>query len=263
MKEKTILLTLLSLISFCSKAQISSLIAGVSVSKMQVEYTFNGTQYSYQDNYSSRVGYHFGLLYERPFQNNRVKDISFFRQMTWEAGLVITTKGYLQDISDFYVGEDPNTTRDEFIDVIEKVKLTYLHVPLSIKYNFKNPNIYLLYGGALDIGLKGKISYFTEADENRQEYSLNVTWSNAPIGQKDLWGTVADNPAILYEGDQIKRFDVGLLLGAGTTQDIATINVRYVLGLSNISATNSYQALVRNQVLLISVISNLNQFSGS
>lgn len=254
MRIQVILLLIFLSSNLTSSAQKPSFIAGASISTMKVEYTFQGTQYSYQDNFSSRIGYHFGLLYEKPVKLKITESMSAVKNITWESGLVYTTKGYHQDLDEFFVGDDPVTGFNRYTSVTEKVNLNYLHLPLVVKYHLKNPNLHVVTGIVVDIGLGGKIQYLDIEDSKQEYHSLKVVWGDAPAPDKELWGTAVDDAWFGYEGDQIKRLDMGLVLGAGTSDDFCTLNVRYIQGLSNISATSSFQALVKNRVLMLSII---------
>lgn len=105
-------------------------------------------------------------------------------------------------------------------------RLSYIEIPLTVKviYPFEHQYVYAVFGSYAGIGIGGKLGQKSK---------------DTPI----KWGTGI--------GDDFKRMDFGLCLGAGIEIKSMQYGLTYELGLSNI-ASNTTEHTKLNRVLSLS-----------
>jgi opacity protein-like surface antigen len=174
---------------------------------------------TYSNDFKMKPGFHVGATAEFPL----TKMISF------ETGLLLSTKGYKTSEEETYMGE---TYKYE-----EKINLFYLDIPLTAKASFDlgGVKIYGVFGPYLGMGLSGKYKYEETYDGETDSEEEDIEW-----------GSDEDN-------DDLKRLDFGLTLGAGVEIKSIQIGLTYDLGLANISTDNDNGYKGNNRVLGISV----------
>jgi outer membrane protein W len=145
----------------------------------------------------------------------------------FETGLILTTKG-------FKISES-----SDGMDYDGKLNLMYFEIPITGKavYEVGDMQIYGIFGPYIGFGLSGKSKY--ESNGNSTEESID-------------WGSNADE-------DDLKRFDFGLIVGAGVEIQSIQAGISYGFGLTNISPESDGGYKDLNRVLAITVGYKLKQ----
>ena len=164
-------------------------------------------------------GFHGGLVFEIPVS----------KVLKVETGLMIDHKGFL--IYDFryaIVNHFPAKHKLE----IER-KLTYADIPMSLKAyaNIRQIKLFVLAGPIFGIGVKGY-------DEYKETLVDDIIYTRNAVE----WG---DNE----ENDHVRRFDYGLLLGAGVEYEGILLHVHYQHGLQNTIPNGGSDEYIKNRVL--------------
>jgi len=173
---------------------------------------------TYSDDFKMRPGFHVGAAVEFPINE----------MFSFETGLLLSTKGFKMSEEDTYDGET--------YKIVEKYNLLYFDIPLTAKATFDlgGAKIYGVFGPYLGMGLSGKnkyeLTYGGETDSEEEDIE---------------WGS--------DEGDDLKRLDFGLTMGAGVEISSIQIGLTYGLGLANISSYTDDGTKINNRVLGISV----------
>jgi hypothetical protein len=139
--------------------------------------------------------------------------------LTMEAGLMIQTKG--SDINYNY-NMFPLGGRSPFqVSFNNSTHLWYLDIPLSVKMytTVGKPNLYFEIGPYIGIGLSGK-----QHDDSGQ--TRKISWSST--GETTNFD------------EYYKRFDSGILIGAGVKIEPIQFGLSYELGLVNMYPTMTY-----------------------
>ncbi len=169
---------------------------------------------TYSDNFKMNPGFHLGVTAEFPIND----------MISFEPGLLLSTKGYKAKESG---------TGYEYK---ETTNLFYFEVPLNAKATFDvgGTKVYGIFGPYLGLGLSGKskTKYTEDGDSGTDTYTIK-------------WGSDADN-------DDLKRFDLGLNVGAGVEIKSMLVGINYGLGLANISSYTDGGNKAKNRVLAIS-----------
>lgn len=181
-----------------SFAQKFGLKAGLNFSKINNKYA------AFDNAFEPRIGFHVGPTIELPIS----KIISI------ESALLLSTKGYRQDLS--------------YVAVHTEVNLLYLDFPIVGKATFdvKAIKMFGTIGPYIGYGLSGEII----SDDEREKVKFG---SNAE--------------------DDFKNMDFGLAIGTGIEVKSIQISLTYNAGLANISNTNNEDAKIKNQVYSISI----------
>jgi len=170
---------------------------------------------TYSDEYSLKPSFHAGVTFEQP-----ISDI-----LSFETGLMLETKGTL------YKEEDYGYT------LKVKTNPLYLSIPLTLKgtYAFtENVAMWGVIGPYIGLGVGGKVV---------AELSGN---GDKSIEKEEIpWGSDSD--------DLYKRFDAGLVFGAGVDLSGIQIGIFYELGLANVAAVQDGGYTIKNRVLKFSV----------
>jgi hypothetical protein len=164
-------------------------------------------------NYSSDLKMHPG------FHIGATVEIPITDIFSFEPGLLLTTKGY-------------NYKRPGSSDYTEKLNLFYFEIPLNAKATFdvEGVKIYGAFGPYLGLGLSGK--YKTKTSGVSDNSTVN-------------WGSDSEN-------DDLKRFDLGINVGAGVEIKSILVGINYGLGLANISSYTDGGNKAKNRVFAIS-----------
>ncbi len=197
-------------------AQNFGLKAGLNLSKL---YAKSDEGEIISDEFDLKAGYHIGLTNEFPIS----------KYFSLESGLILSSKGF-QTSSSF---EDFGETYKYKL----KLNLLYLDIPLTAKatLDLKNIKVYGALGPYVGIGLSGKVKTkftyngITEQDED------DIKWGN--------------------NGDdsELRRFDYGLILGAGIEVKSILIGFNYSLGLANMIPAEEDEGKLKNRVAGISI----------
>jgi opacity protein-like surface antigen len=199
-----------------SNAQTFGVKAGLNLANMHTE-DDSGTL---SDDFKSQVGFHAGVTAEFPITE----------MLSFEAGLLASTKGFKQDSEETILG----TT----VSYKASSNLLYVDVPLTLKATFgisDGANLFVQAGPYLGMGLSGKYKTETTVAGQTEKEESDIKW-----------GSNADE-------DDLKRMDFGLTGGAGVEFNNISVGLSYGLGLANISAYTEENAKINNRVLGISV----------
>ena len=198
-----------------SYAQRAGIILGLNLSNLNVKDDNNNI--SKDSNYRMNPGIHLGF----------VVDIPVYKFLSFETGLLITTKGYKSE------NDLPSSTKEKISDY-----LFFIDLPLTIKgtIDLEAVKLYAGIGPYLSLGV----------------YGIRVRYIDNPIKKDTTSHTIKWGSGGLY--DQ-KRFDMGLTFGGGVEIGPVPIFLRvsYDLGLLNIASysTNGFSA--KSGVLKISL----------
>jgi len=174
---------------------------------------------NYSENFKMKPGFHFGPIAEFPISD----------MFSFETGLLLSMKGFKSSETQTIFGE---TVKYE-----AKMTLFYLDVPLTAKatYDLGKAKVYGTFGPYIGLGLAGK-----------GETKI-TSMGKAESEMSDIeWGSDEDE-------DDLKRFDLGLTVGAGVEVKSIQIGISYGLGLANISSYSKEGQKINNRVLGISV----------
>lgn len=198
-----------------SYAQTFGVKGGLNLSNFHVTHDID-TEIS--ADHKMKPGYHLGVTADFPITE----------LFSFETGLILSTKGFQQNIEEDYMGA--------VYKMDLKTNLLYLDIPLTAKVLFPigDSKIYGVFGPYVGVGLSGKGEYsYSFIDEESGELDVK-------------WGSDANE-------DDFKRLDFGLIIGAGVEISSIQIGLSYGLGLANISAYTDDNVIVKNGVLSISV----------
>ncbi|MGC9341322.1 MAG: porin family protein [Bacteroidales bacterium] len=173
----------------------------------------------YSEYYKMKPGFHLGPTAEFPLAD----------RLSFETGLLLSTKGYRISEEETYDGE---TYKLE-----GTANLLYLDIPLNSRawIDLNGMKIYGVFGPYLGIGLSGKSIYKYTYDGQTETDEEDIAW-----------GSDEDN-------DDVKRLDFGITIGAGIEIYYFQIGLTYGLGLVNISAYTDNSSLIKNRALGVSV----------
>jgi hypothetical protein len=208
---KLILIVVVLTMTTESFAQKFGIKAGLNLSNVLIKDNYD----TYSDNLKMHPGFHIGATAEFPFSE----------MMSFETGLLLTTKGYKYNES------------EADYEYSEKASAYYLDIPITAKasFNVGGPKIYGLLGPYVGIGLTGK--YKSEGNYYGQTFSEteDIKWGSDP------------------DVDHLKRLDFGLLGGVGAEISSFKVELTYGLGLANISSYTEDGTTLKNRVLSLSV----------
>ena len=195
-----------------------SISAGVNYSKIRHQFS-----HSLTDNLSTRrLGFTLGIELE-----HRLNATTFIK-----SGLLYSAKGAGGDLDEslFYSTEE----------TYQNLHLYYIDLPIYIGRYWGNTFIFT--GSTLSFGIWGKVEYGTNPTSQRIPINTNFT---------------SILPDVLSIYQDLKRFDLGLALGAGHRFGSFTIYSKYSLGITNfVRLDSSYDSTpensLRNNVISIS-----------
>ena len=202
---KISMIALISLFCLQSNAQTFGLKAGLNLSNMLIKDNDENSDLN------NIPGFHIGAIVDMPFNEF----------LSFESGLLFTTKGYKFE-------------EEELFKLKAETKLYYLDIPLTLKASHDLGNGLKMFGTAgpyVGIGLSGK---------------TKATFEGVIMDDDNInWGSSDD--------DDLKKLDWGLTFGGGVEINSIIIGISYDLGLSNISAYQDYGSTIKNKVLKFSV----------
>lgn len=163
------------------------------------------------------------FLYKTGYHGGIVVDLDITKSLSLESGLMIESKGFRLD--------------NDFGGINSKyaLNLTYVDIPLTLKASTDNTfvNFYGILGPYVGVGLFG--------NEKGETTVLGVkTAFNDPI----QWGTT--------QNDEVRRFDYGLMIGAGVELGSIQLGLSYAHGLANIAPVHDNGLTAQNRVFRLS-----------
>jgi hypothetical protein len=152
---KLLLVVMVSLPSFESKAQVFRIIGGLNLSNMLVK----DDEDTYSNDFKMKPGFHIGATIE--FQLSDVLSLG--------TGLLLDTKGF--------------KTKEEGQDWVDKgnLNLYYLDIPIVIKASHNLEGGIKIFGNIgpyLGVGLNGKIKGEYEYQGQKETYEEDIIWGN-------------------------------------------------------------------------------------
>jgi hypothetical protein len=145
------------------------------------------------------------------FQFGPTVEVSLNEAFSFESGLLFSAKGV-------YIIRDQEYL-NEFIKQKEKLNLLYIDLPLTAKISIDagQQKIFGVLGPYISMGLGGKYKNELETENVSESNELNVMFGSNE------------------EGGDFKRFDYGLVAGAGIILKSFQIGVNYNLGLADVN----------------------------
>lgn len=180
-----------------SFAQEFSLKAGINLSKMFMH--DHGITYS--NEYAMKPGFDAGIIYNFKFSN----------ALSSETGIILSTKGYKNTVMLDLSGAKESSS--------QKLNLIYIIIPYTAKVYFGkgSTRIFGLLGPYLGMGISGTSRIEQNMDGNLSSYHTKIKW-----GTKN--------------GDDLRRLDFGITMGAGIKIKSVELGLSYDYGLSNITS---------------------------
>jgi len=216
MKKINALLIAILVVTMVSEsfAQVFGVKGGLNLSN-QIIKDNDGTS---SDDFKMNPGFHIGATAEFPLSD----------LLSFETGLLLSTKGYKFSISETELGQTVETKGS--------TNLLYLDIPITAKayFDLSSVKVYGIVGPYIGIGLSGKSKLEMSGD------GVSLT-----VKETLKWGSGAE--------DHYRRLDYGLIVGAGVAINSIEVGLTYGLGLANISAETDNGAKVNNRVLGITV----------
>ena len=198
-----------------SFAQRIGVKAGLNLSNMLMK----DDDDTYSDDYKMLPGFHVGVIAEIPFND----------MISFEPGLLLSTKGFKYEYNETLFG----------FDVKEKAKMNlyYIDIPLNFKASFEvgDANIYGAIGPYIGYGISGKIKAEATVMGETETETEDINWGSDE------------------EKDDLKPLDLGLTVGAGLEYNSFLFGISYGYGLANISPYTDDGSKISNRVLGISV----------
>lgn len=208
-------LTFLLFVTTQSFAQIKfGAKAGLNLSKMVAKDNDN----TLSDDFKTKVGFHLGGTAEYPLSD----------LLSIETGFFLSTKGYKIEME--------QTVGGDKLKISGKMSLYYIEIPITAKviYEVKDIKIYGLLGPYIGFGLSGKA-------KSQNTFQGKTTTEESTVN----WGS--------GEGNDLKRVDFGLTIGAGVDLEFIQIGLSYGLGLANLAPVIDNGTKMKNRVFGISV----------
>ncbi|WP_375579883.1 porin family protein [Marivirga tractuosa] len=173
---------------------------------------------TYSDNFNGRVGFHVGATAEMPLTD----------MFSFQTGLLLSTKGYRS--SEEFSGFGVSGVAESNVDLL------YLDIPLTGRatYDLGGLKVFGVFGPSVGVGLSGN-----------QKYEVTSGGNTVSEEESIVWGSDEDT-------DDFRRFDLGLLFGAGVEIEGIELGLNYNLGLANILPSNANGSKFSNRVFAIS-----------
>ncbi len=220
MKKNSTLLTMIFLMIFnaISFAQSIEVKSGLNLSTMLYK-NVGGT---YSDDFQLAPRFLIGITSE----------FSISESVSFESGLLFSSKGYKIDIKDFAVWQT-----GEHIDLYENAILHYIDIPISIRYhmNVNKIQIFGVLGPYIGIGINGNVynKEYTDNQSGGVDY-IGIIKHKGKMGDNELW----------------KRLDYGIQAGAGMIVKKMVLRINYSYGLADIAQNTGTKN--KNRVLGLS-----------
>lgn len=195
-----IFLSIFNIISFARPFEVKS---GLNLSTM----LYKNAGGTYSDDFQLAPRFLIGITSE----------FSINESVSFESGLLFSSKGYKIDIKDFAVWQT-----GEHIDLYENAILHYIDIPVSIRYkmNVNKIQIFGVLGPYIGIGINGKVynKEYTGNQSGGVDY-IGIIKNKGKMGDNELW----------------KRLDYGIQAGAGMIVKKMVLRINYSYGLANIA----------------------------
>ncbi len=180
------------------------------------------------DDTKSKLGVHIGGIAEYEIAD----------AFTAQAGLLLSQKGFKYEESESFGGDSYSMEL--------KASMFYLDIPLTAMYKFELGDISIYGTGGFNIGMGLSGKYESEYTE---------TWDGETYSESDTddieWGSGAE--------DNIKRLDLGFIIGAGVEiNESIQVGLSYNIGLNNISPHSGDE--IKNSVFAITLSYFLTDF---
>lgn len=214
MKHLNKVLTIALLALFCQQVNAQSI--GIKGGLNLVNVLEEDDDDTYSNDYSMNAGFHLGATVDVP-----INDF-----LTFEPGLLLTTKGYRVEEK----GSGGSLTG--------KLKLYYFDIPLMFKASHDLGGGLKMFGALgpyFGLGLSGKFEINAESQDDKSTLETDIKF-----------GDNEDN-------DDLRRFDSGLAFGAGVEYNSILFGITYDLGLANMSAYQNDGYTIKNRSLKFSV----------
>lgn len=194
--------------------------AGLNLSNMSAK--IDGDK---DDDTKMKLGYNFGII----------ADYYFSDVLGLESGLIFETKGYEYRFED----DGDLSNKAEYGKL--KTKVTYIDIPINLKAqsDMGNAKIFGHFGPYLGFAISGRVRATGDLRDDMDDMGFDTDESLE-------FGGSAKN-------DDLKRFDFGLMFGAGVGVGNFEIGAGYDLGLANILPGGDIDNYIRNGVLKFSV----------
>lgn len=204
------------LLAFNASGQTFGIRAGFNLADM----TAKEDGERYDDDWKMKPAFHFGGIVHFPVNE-------FFAA---ETGLLFTSKGTR-------VSEDGSDGDDSWKYKV-CVNMYYIEIPITGQFRYELDDItpFITFGPYIGFGITGNVkeTYTENNDKEKDKWYIH-------------WGNDEDN-------DDFKRFDAGLIFGAGAEYGSFQFGLNYNLGLANISAYSSDSYKIKHRVLNIYVV---------
>lgn len=171
--------------------------------------------------YTNKEGFHVGFSMQIPVMG----------PLSFETGLMVSTKGYLANYESTYQSAP--------VTINLKSTLTYLEIPALPKLSFGlgEAKIFGLFGPYLGVGLDG---------DNKKAMTIISSGLTTNTSYNLKWGS--------EEGvDNLRRVDLGLKAGAGIEFSKIQLSFAYGMGLRNWSLLSSNNTISKNRGLEFSM----------
>lgn len=217
MRKATFVLITCFLVQFYNplQAQTFAVKGGLNLAKMiekHEHYAVIMFSNDTTEEYSIKSGFHIG------FEAN----IPFYRFLSFEPGIFLTTKGM------YYEDENVGVT------IQAEANLYYIDVPLTIKATHELENglkIFGAFGPYFGVGLNGKLKVKTLPQGKGHTSEYDTIWDKKSS----------------------ERLDMGLIFGAGLEYNSIIFGISYDLGLINIAAFDGFITKSKSRVLKFSL----------
>lgn len=213
MKNVAKVIILAIIVAFSSQSSFAQVNFGVKAGLNLANITAKDNDDTYSDDNKMKPG----------FQVGPVVEFGFGDLISLQTGLMLSTKGYKYD-------------KDGFS---RSVNVMYMNIPVNARASFGlgGMKIYGAFGPYIGIALSGKYDW-EDNDGTSDSGSLNIG--------NDTYDEATDT-----EGDDIKRTDLGLSIGAGAIFGAFEVGLNYDLGLANISPDSDNGYKIKNKVFSI------------
>ncbi|MBK9271095.1 MAG: PorT family protein [Saprospiraceae bacterium] len=173
----------------------------------------------YSKDFKLNPGIHLGLTGNLPL--NRIFSL--------ETALLFSKKGFISEGQEDYLGT--------LAEIKGTTNLFYLDIPLNLKaaFSMKASKIYFLFGPYIGIGIFGESRYEINQSGATKTRTELVSWGSDP------------------EYDDIRRYDLGLIMGVGIELTSFQFGINYGFGLANISPYIADEITMNNLVFGLSL----------
>lgn len=170
-----------------------------------------------------------GLNLAPGFNLGGTMDYRLMPELTINASLVLTTKGYRKRYSEEFKGVT--------IDSRERLTLYYIELPVYAVYEFELFSLEMIagLGPFVSYGYWGKYSWKREGNGEEETEKGDVYWGTNP------------------DTDDLVPFDYGAGIKVGGKYENFVLDVSYQYSIPNIAADTQYGKVVRNTVFSASL----------